>query len=211
MELAGYDISKWAVRAAARRSQAIAWAVASNRQPPVAPASIDLILSLFGFPHWPSFAAILTPHGRVLSPHLMLCTSAHDRRLFPPLGRAMLPVATYIGVTEPLGERVDAAIATRSAIADTRRAGDYYRVIEGGRILWGGRITTRGAEAQFQQALELSVISATELQLWKRAQALRRKVIAVDDFDMNFGKAASTGTGQEAWQPQVTQIRAASM
>ena len=75
----------------------------------------------------------------------------------------------------------------------------------------GGRITARGADAQFQQAMELSVISATELQLWKRAQALRCKVIAVDDFDMNFGKAASTGTGKEAWQPQVTQIRAASM
>jgi acyl-CoA dehydrogenase len=67
----------------------------------------------------------------------------------------------------------------------------------------GGRITARGAEAQFQQAVELSVISETELQLWTRAQALRRKVIAVDDFDINFGKAASTGTGKDAWQPKI--------
>ncbi len=67
LELAGYDISKWAVRAAARRNQAIAWVVASNRQPPVPPASIDLVLSLFGFPHWTSFEAILVPGGRVLT------------------------------------------------------------------------------------------------------------------------------------------------
>jgi len=67
LALAGYDISKWAVRVAARRSRDIAWAVASNRQPPVAPASIDLILSLFGFPHWASFEAILAPGGRMLT------------------------------------------------------------------------------------------------------------------------------------------------
>ena len=66
LELAGYDISKWAVRAAARRSEAVAWAVASNRQPPFAAASLDLILSLFGFAQWPQFEALLTPRGCVL-------------------------------------------------------------------------------------------------------------------------------------------------
>jgi glycine/D-amino acid oxidase-like deaminating enzyme len=57
-----------------------------------------------------------------------------------PSGRAVLPVATYIAVTKPL---VQNAIVTRAAIADTRRAGDYYRVVDEGRILWGGRITTQ--------------------------------------------------------------------
>jgi 23S rRNA (guanine745-N1)-methyltransferase len=64
--LAGYDISKWAVRGAARRTSDISWVVASNRQPPFAPASIDLLLSLFGFPHWPSFERIVAPEGGVL-------------------------------------------------------------------------------------------------------------------------------------------------
>lgn len=66
LALAGFDISKLAVRAAARRSHDVAWAVASNRQPPFLPASCDLILSLFGFPHWPGFAAVLAPRGHVL-------------------------------------------------------------------------------------------------------------------------------------------------
>lgn len=66
LAVAGYDISKWAVRAAARRNPTLAWAVASNRQPPFGTRSIDCMLTLFGFPHWPAFEAVLVPRGRVL-------------------------------------------------------------------------------------------------------------------------------------------------
>ena len=55
----------------------------------------------------------------------------------------MLPIATYIMLTEPLGERVREAIRSDAAIGDDRRAGNYYRVLDGGRIGWGSRITTR--------------------------------------------------------------------
>jgi gamma-glutamylputrescine oxidase len=41
---------------------------------------------------------------------------------------------------------IASAITTRDGIGDNRRAGDYYRLIDGGkRLLWGGRITTRAA------------------------------------------------------------------
>ena len=60
-----------------------------------------------------------------------------------PIGRAILPVATYVAVTEPL---VQDAIRTRSAISDSRRAGNYYRLVDEGRLLWGGAITTRVSE-----------------------------------------------------------------
>ena len=66
LSLAGFDISKYAVRAAARRCGAVAWAVASNRQPPFAAASIDIVLSLFGFPHWAAFERVLAPGGCVV-------------------------------------------------------------------------------------------------------------------------------------------------
>src|SRR3546814_11610359 len=55
----------------------------------------------------------------------------------------MLPIATYVMLTGPLGERVREAIRTDAASGDTRRAGNYYRVVEGGRISWGSHITTR--------------------------------------------------------------------
>jgi 23S rRNA (guanine745-N1)-methyltransferase len=64
--LAGIDISKWAVRAAARRSPGIAWAVASNRGLPFAANSFDVVLSLFGFPVWGEFARVLVEGGEVI-------------------------------------------------------------------------------------------------------------------------------------------------
>jgi gamma-glutamylputrescine oxidase len=89
---------------------------------------------------------VLTDAGKVTAQHIVVCQSCYDRRLSPQMGRAVLPVATYIGVTEPLGERAGAAIASDAAIADTRRASNYYRLLPQGRILWGGRITTRASE-----------------------------------------------------------------
>ena len=85
---------------------------------------------------------LATSSGSVHAGRVVWCTSAFDRGLCPALGRAVLPVATYVGVTERLGERATSAIRTAAAISDTRRAGDYYRRVDGGRILWGGRITT---------------------------------------------------------------------
>ena len=83
---------------------------------------------------------ITTASGKVTAQHVVHCVSATGRHLHRPSGSAMLPVATYVAVTEVLQQD---AIATPEAIADTRRAGDYYRLVDGGkRILWGGRITT---------------------------------------------------------------------
>lgn len=65
-QLAGIDISKWAVRAAAKRSAPVTWAVASNRRPPLAPGSVDLILCLFGFPIWEGFAPIQPMGGEII-------------------------------------------------------------------------------------------------------------------------------------------------
>jgi gamma-glutamylputrescine oxidase len=86
---------------------------------------------------------IKTAEGEVKAQHVVHCVSALDRKIHPPTGRAILPVSTYVAVTETLQQD---AIRTSEAILDTRRAGDYYRLIDGGRILWGGRITTRVRE-----------------------------------------------------------------
>lgn len=62
----GMDISKWAVRDAAKRASAITWVVGTNRQPPVAPASARLLLCLFGFQCYPAFHDVLAPGGELL-------------------------------------------------------------------------------------------------------------------------------------------------
>jgi gamma-glutamylputrescine oxidase len=87
--------------------------------------------------------SVQTLQGAVKARDVIYCVSSLDRTLHAPTGRAVLPVATYVAVTEPLKQDV---ITTECAIADTRRAGDYYRLVDEGRILWGGRITTRVSE-----------------------------------------------------------------
>jgi acyl-CoA dehydrogenase len=52
-----------------------------------------------------------------------------------------------------------------------------------------GRITKRTVDEMFEEAKELSVITDTELAQWKRARALTKEVVRVDDFDKNFGLA----------------------
>ena len=83
---------------------------------------------------------VRTSLGEVQARHVVHCVSSTGRDVHKPSGRAVLPVATYVAVTEPLEQR---SINTVCAISDTRRAGDYYRLISEGRILWGGRITTK--------------------------------------------------------------------
>ena len=64
--LIGFDISKWAVLAAARRLAAT-WMVASNRNIPLAADSVDCLLSLFGFPVFAAFLAALKTGGTLLT------------------------------------------------------------------------------------------------------------------------------------------------
>jgi gamma-glutamylputrescine oxidase len=101
--------------------------------------------------------SVRTAEGEIVVRDVVHCVSALDRNIHHTTGRALLPVATYIAVTEPLQQT---AIKTRSAISDTRRAGDYYRLVDEGRILWGGRITTRVSEpAQLGQDMKGDMVA----------------------------------------------------
>jgi len=64
--LSGIDISKFAIVAAAKRNPSISFAVASNRQLPVADESQSALLSLFGFPVESEFQRVLKPGGVVI-------------------------------------------------------------------------------------------------------------------------------------------------
>ncbi|MGE0237344.1 MAG: NAD(P)/FAD-dependent oxidoreductase [Parvibaculaceae bacterium] len=96
-------------------------------------------------------------HGEVHARHVVHCVSALDRRIHPPTGRAVLPVATYVAVTAAMEQD---AIRTRAGVGDMRRAGDYYRVIPDNRIMWGGRITTRvSTPSRLGQMLKRDMLS----------------------------------------------------
>ena len=91
-----------------------------------------------------------TPHGGhevhveggvVHARHVVIAGGGYLRGLSAPLERAMLPIATYVMATEPLGDALSRAIPGRAAIYDTRFSFDYYRALPDTRILWGGRIS----------------------------------------------------------------------
>src|SRR4030095_7801276 len=79
--------------------------------------------------------------GEITARHVVLAGNADLGRVHR-LSGAVLPVATYVAATSKLGPRLGEAIRWRGAIGDTRRAGDYYRIVDDDRLLWGGRITT---------------------------------------------------------------------
>ena len=83
-----------------------------------------------------------THRGEITAPHIVLAGNADLGRVQQQVARAVLPIATYVAVTEKIGPKLAEAIRWSGAISDTRRAGDYYRVIDCDRLLWGGRITT---------------------------------------------------------------------
>lgn len=83
-----------------------------------------------------------TSGGEVRARAVVMAGNADLGPVQPRLARAVLPVATYVAVTSKLGPALAEAIRWSGAISDTRRAGDYYRVVDGDRLLWGGRITT---------------------------------------------------------------------
>jgi glycine/D-amino acid oxidase-like deaminating enzyme len=89
---------------------------------------------------------VSTSGGSVRARHVVFTTGGYTGPLNGRLKRSFLPIATYVMLSEEAPELIRTAIATTDAIGDNRRAGDYYRLVEGGkRLLWGGRITTRAA------------------------------------------------------------------
>ncbi len=90
--------------------------------------------------------AVHTGQGQIRCKHVVFCASAYMKGVFAPVSSAILPVATYVVATEPLGDRLVAAIKTGAAIVESRRASNYYRISGQNRLLWGGRITTRQSE-----------------------------------------------------------------
>jgi gamma-glutamylputrescine oxidase len=92
---------------------------------------------------------VVTLNGPAVSArHVVFAGGAYmERELQRKLASANLAIATYVVVTKPLdASTLDSAIRTRAAVLDTRRCGDYFRVLPDHRVLWGGRITVSHEE-----------------------------------------------------------------
>ena len=86
---------------------------------------------------------VRTGSGEVRAATVVMACGGYMAGLHRKLSAAIVPVATYVAVTEPLGDRLATAIRAPYAVHDTRFALDYYRPLFDTRLLWGGRITVR--------------------------------------------------------------------
>lgn len=96
---------------------------------------------------------VRTPHAEIEAREVVLACGGYLAGLRREVDAGVLPIATYVIATEPLGARLDTAIATRAAVYDTRFAFDYYRPLVDTRILWGGRISVRDRSPREVQRL----------------------------------------------------------
>ena len=92
---------------------------------------------------------IVTPAGRVRATQVVLAGNINLGTLVPKLAATLLPVTTYVVVTEPIGEALHDVVRYRGAVSDTNRADNHYRIVGGDRLQWSGRMRAWDANGGF--------------------------------------------------------------
>jgi glycine/D-amino acid oxidase-like deaminating enzyme len=84
---------------------------------------------------------IVTPSARLRASHIVLAGNVHLGAPSRRLSETLLPVWRYAGMTEPLGERVQEAIAFKGSVTDIDGV-DQFRIADGDRLMWASPETT---------------------------------------------------------------------
>jgi glycine/D-amino acid oxidase-like deaminating enzyme len=93
---------------------------------------------------------------------IVLAANAYLDRVDPRLARRVLPVGTFIGVTQVLGEqRARSLIPQNHAVYDNQFILEYFRLTADHRLLFGGRCTyLGGTPARLPQAMKRNMLRA---------------------------------------------------
>src|SRR5665213_448443 len=92
---------------------------------------------------------IVTPNGRLRAARVVLAGNVQLGALMPEIAATLLPVTTFVMVTEPLGDRLHELVRYRGAISDTNRADNHYRIVGGNRLQWSGRMRAWQADPRW--------------------------------------------------------------
>ena len=85
---------------------------------------------------------VITSEGDVSCSYLILAGNAYLSGISGQIHKKLMPVGTYIGATEPLGEEKARELITNNmAVADINFVLDYYRLSADHRLLFGGRVS----------------------------------------------------------------------
>ena len=93
-------------------------------------------------------AVVTCAHGHVKARFVALCCNAYIDDLAPMLKARIMPVATYIVATQPLGAaRMIELMRENIAVTDINFVLDYFRQSADHRLLFGGRVSYSGLDA----------------------------------------------------------------
>ena len=109
---------------------------------------------------------------------LVFATGGYGGHETGKISKTILPIQTYIAVTSPLASYQREIINCDWAIYDTRRAGNYYRILSDNRLLWGHSITaigTRSINKIKQNALK-DIVSVFPSLLWNASKDVELKI-----------------------------------
>ena len=98
-------------------------------------APVEQVRRLDGTKH-----ELTTPRGSVRADQVLVATSGYTGRPFRWLQVRIVPVGSFIIVTEPLGKEVcDQLMPTRRMASDSKNLLYYFRITPDHRLLFGGR------------------------------------------------------------------------
>ncbi len=106
---------------------------------------------------------LITEQGELQADHVLLATNGYTDRSLPHLQPKVIPIGSYVIVTEPLNPHLLQEINPQGRVFwDSKWFLNYFRLTPDGRFLWGGRN-------------DLS----TNLELHRSAELLRQQMITV--------------------------------
>jgi glycine/D-amino acid oxidase-like deaminating enzyme len=82
---------------------------------------------------------IVTPQGRLRANTVVLAGNVHLGALMPQIAETLMPISTFVLVTEPIANLQD-GIRWRGAVSDGDRADNHYRIVGSNRLQWSGRV-----------------------------------------------------------------------
>ena len=106
---------------------------------------------------------VVTPKGTVCANQVLLATGSKTGRAFSYFRKRIVPVGSYIIVTEPLPRSLlDELIPNRRMVSDTLNFTYYFRITPDDRMLFGGRArftsTDPSADAKSGRILEKGMV-----------------------------------------------------
>jgi len=100
---------------------------------------------------------VQTTSALVRAAHVVLCGNVHLGGLMPRLAATLIPITTYVIVSEPIPQ-LSEVVRYRGAVSDGERADNHYRILGGDRLQWSGRVTTWEADPKlFARGLTASI------------------------------------------------------